>query len=55
MNSTPEAEYDVIREAVSYKLCRPLVNKSNKVCRYLTQTKTPNSPFHIGESLNIHK
>ena len=33
MDFTPEAEDEVIREAVSHKLYRPLVNPSKKVWR----------------------
>ena len=50
MDFTPEVEYEVIREAVSHKLDRPLVYPSNKLLRDSTQTKTPNSPFHIGHN-----
>ena len=48
---TPEAEYGVIREAVSQKLDRSLVNTSNKFWRDSTQTKYPTSTFHIGDSI----
>ena len=48
---TPENEYKVIREEVSHKLDRPLVNLSNKVWRDSTQTKTTTSPFKIGGSI----
>ena len=51
MGFAPEVGYEVIREVVSYKLYRPLVNPSNKVWRDLTQTKNPTSPFYIGDSL----
>ena len=51
MDFTPGFEDDVIREAVSHKLDRALVNPSNKVWGDSTQTKTPTSPFHIGDSL----
>ena len=51
MDFTPEAEDEVIREAVSQKLDIPSVNLPNKVWRDSTQAKTPDSPFHIGDSL----
>ena len=51
MGFTPEAENEVIREAVSHKLHIPLVNPSNKVLRDSTQSKYPTSPFQIGESI----
>ena len=51
MNFTPEVEDEVIREVVSHKLDRPIVNPSNKVWRYSTQNKTPTSPFQIGDYL----
>ena len=51
MDFTPEEEDKVTREAVSHKLEKPLVNISNKVWRDSNQTKSPNSPFHIGDSL----
>ena len=41
-------EDEVIRDAVSHKLDRPLVNSSNKVWRDSTKTKTPTLPFQIG-------
>ena len=37
--------------AVSHKLDRPLVNLSNKVCKYSTKTTTPTSYFHIGDCI----
>ena len=51
MDFTPEDEDEVIREAVSQKLDRPLVNPSNNFWRDSPQTKNPTSPFHVGESL----
>ena len=48
---TPEVKDEVIRDAVSHKLDRPLVNQSDKLCRNSTQTKTPTSPFKIGDSI----
>ena len=51
MDSTPEAKYQVIREAVSNKLDRTLVNPSTKVWRDSTKTKTPNLPFKTSDSL----
>ena len=51
MDFTPEVEYEVIREAVSHKLDRHIINPSNKVWRDSTQTKTPNSPLQVGDSL----
>ena len=51
MNFTPEAEDEVIREAFSNKLDRPMVNPSTTTKRYSAQTKYPTSPFHIGEYL----
>ena len=50
---TPEAEDEVLRDAVSHKLYLPLVNPSNKVWRNSTQTKTltPTQTFQIGDSL----
>ena len=51
MDFTPEIEDAVIKEEVSQKLGRPLVNPSNKVWRYSTQTKNPTSPFQICDSL----
>ena len=51
MDFTPEVEYEVISEAVSQTLYITLVNLSNKVWRDSTQTKTPTSPFQIGDSL----
>ena len=51
MDFTPGVEDEVIREAVSHKLYRNLINPSNKVWRDSTQTKTPNSPLQVGDSL----
>ena len=51
MYFTPEVEDEFIRESASQKLDIPLVNLSNKVWRDSEQTKTPNSPFKIGDSL----
>ena len=51
MDFTPDSEDKIFREAVSHKLDRTLVKTSNKVWRGSTQTKTPTSPFHIGDSL----
>ena len=51
MHFTAEAEDEIIREAVLHKVYRPLVNLSIKVWRDSTQTKSPTSPFHIGDSL----
>ena len=51
MDFNPEAEDEVIREAVSQKLDRSLVKPSKKVWIDSTQTKAPTSPFHIGDSL----
>ena len=48
---TPEVEDEVIRDAVSHKLYIPLVNSSNKVCRYSIQTKNPTSTFQICGSI----
>ena len=42
---------EVIRDVVSQKLYRPIVNTSNKIWRDSTQTKTPTSPLQIGDSL----
>ena len=47
----PEVEDEVIRDEVSHKLDRPIVNKSNKVWKDSTQPKTSTSPFKIGDSL----
>ena len=49
MYFTPEAEDKVIRDTVSHKLDRPLVNTQNKVWRDSNKTKNPTSTFHIGE------
>ena len=51
MDFTSESEDEIIREAVSQKLYIPLVNTTNKVCRYSSQTKVPTSPLHIGDIL----
>ena len=51
MDFTPEADDEVIREVVLQIFDRPLVNTPNKVCRDSTQTKSPISPFQIGDSL----
>ena len=51
MGFTPEAEDEAIREAVPHKLDTPLFNPSNEFWRESTQTKTPTSPFQIGESI----
>ena len=51
MDFNPEAEDEVIREAVSQKLDISLVKPREKVWRDSTQTKAPTSPFHIGDSL----
>ena len=51
MDFTQEVEDEVISEAVSHKLDRNLINPSNKVWRDSTQTKTPNSPLQVGDSL----
>ena len=51
MDFTSKVEGEVIREAASHKLYRPLVNPSKKVWRDSNQTKNPTSPFHIGDSL----
>ena len=47
----PEADDEVIIEAISHKLYRPIFNTRNKVWRDSTQPKTPTSPFHIFDSL----
>ena len=51
MKFTLMVEDEVIRGAVSKKLDRPLVNTSNKVWRYSTQTKNMPSLFQIGDYL----
>ena len=51
MDFTQEVEDEVIREAVSQKLYKPLVNPSNKVCEESTQTKTLTSLSQISDSL----
>ena len=50
MDFTPEVEDKVIRDEVSNKLDRPIVNPSNKFWRDSTQTKTKTSSFQIGDS-----
>ena len=52
MDFTQEVEDEVISEAVSHKLDRNLINPSNEVWRDSTQTKTPNSPLQVGDSLS---
>ena len=47
MYFSPEAKYEGIRDAVSQKLDRPIVNPSKQILRDSTQTKTKTSPFHI--------
>ena len=51
MDFTPESEEEFIREALSHKLDRPLVNPSNKVWRDSNQTKDQTSFFQICDSL----
>ena len=51
INFKPEAEDEVIRESVSHKLDRHLVNPSNKVWRDSPKIRTPTSPFRIGDYL----
>ena len=51
MDFTTEAQYEVIREAVSQKLDRPIFNTSHKFWRDSTQTKYQNSLFHIDDYL----
>ena len=51
MDFNPETEGEVIRDAVSHKLNRHLVNPPNKFCRDSTQTKAPTSSFQIGDSI----
>ena len=51
MDFTLEADDEVIRESVSHKFDRLPINSSNKVCKESNQTKAPNSPFQIGDSL----
>ena len=51
MDFTPEAEDEVIREAVSQKLDIPLFNLSKTVWSDSTQARTITSPFYIGDSL----
>ena len=47
----PEDKYEVIRKSVSNQLDINMVNPSHKVWRDSTQTKTPTSPLHIGDSV----
>ena len=49
MYFTPEYEGKVIRESVSHKLDRPLVNPLKLFLRDSTKTKAPTPPFHIGD------
>ena len=49
MDFKPEVEDEVIMEAVSHKLDITIVNEKNKFRRDSTQTKTPTSPFQIGD------
>ena len=51
MDFTPQVEDEVIREAVSKTLDRPLVNTYNKLWRESKQYITPTSPFNIVDSL----
>ena len=51
MDFTPEVEDEVIRNSVSHRLDRPLVNPSNEVWRDSTQTQNPNPTFRIRDSL----
>ena len=51
MDSTTQVEDEVIRDAVSHKLDRPLVNPYNNLWRESTKNITPSSPFRIGDSL----
>ena len=55
MDFTTEPNNEVIREAISHKLDRPLLNSSNKVWRDSTKTKATTSPFQIGDSLRYTK
>ena len=50
MDFTPEVKDEVIRDEVSHKLYRPLVNPSNKVGRDSKKSKTPTSPLKVGDS-----
>ena len=45
MDLTPEADVEVIRESISEKLDRPIVNSRNKFWRDSNQRKTPTSPL----------
>ena len=45
MDFNPEAEDEVIREAVSHKLYKSIVKPPNKVWIDSTQTKALTSPF----------
>ena len=51
MDFTPEVEYGVIREVVSHKIERPLLNPSNKFWIKSTLSITPNSHLQTGDSL----
>ena len=51
MDFTPKSEDEVIRESVSHKLDRHLINPSKKVCRYLIRTKSAASTFHNSDYL----
>ena len=51
MDFSPEVEYEVIRDAVSHKLYRPLIYLSHKVWIESTQIKIITSLFQIGDSL----
>ena len=55
MYFTPEAKNEVIRETVSHKSDRTIVNPSNKFWRDSTQTKNPTSTFQIVDSLICRK
>ena len=55
MDFTQYFEDEDIRDAVSQKLHRPLVYLSNIFWRESTKTKTPTSPFHIGDYLRCTK
>ena len=50
MDFISEVEDEGIRDAVSQKLDRPLVNPSNELFRDSTQTKSLTSPFQISDS-----
>ena len=51
MEFNEEVEDEVIRDAVSHKLDRPIFDISNKFWIDITKTKTPTSPFQIGDSI----